>query len=151
MPVRRSMASTQKKKNNGINTTKDKNRKKTAADTASADKKNKQVKQTEKKEKPQHNRPRGLAVQLMPFVFAVAAVFFFVCLISNGVGSAGWLIQNVFFGLFGGAAFTIPVYLLLAAFMWNTDVENGYVAWKIFCSVIAFVTSAALMHFLTSG
>ena len=81
MPVRRSMASTQKKKNNGINTAKDKNRKKTVADTASVGKKNKKVKQTEKKEKPQHNRPRGLAVQLMPFVFAVAAVFFFVCLI----------------------------------------------------------------------
>ena len=96
-------------------------------------------------------KPSGLMTQLMPFIIGVAAVFIGVCLLAEGVGVIGNGLRHVLFGLFSGAAYTIPVYLIIAAFMWRTDSENGMIAWKAVCFGITFLLTTVLMHFFTGG
>lgn len=98
-------------------------------------------------ERPQNE----LSAQIMPFVFAVAAVFTAVCLIVSGAGVVGGALQKVLFGLFSGAAYTLPLYFLLAAFMYRADYERGIVPWKIVCYTLTFTLSDVLLHFFTGG
>lgn len=97
------------------------------------------------------NAPSGLLTQLLPFVFVVAAVFFAICLLANGVGVVGTAIKNILFGLFAGASYTVPLYLLLVALMWRSDCENGVLSWKVCCYIVTFLFTAILMHFLAGG
>jgi len=96
-------------------------------------------------------RPTGLAAQILPFVFGVAAVFFAICLLADGVGIIGGGLRDLLLGLFSGAAYTIPLFLLACAFMWRADSENGMIPWKLLCYGISFVDISVMMHFFTSG
>ncbi len=140
---------------------KNKNTKKTSADPAkgSGGKTYKKTalkeKNTEKSEKKgkrvQVKAPVGLLSQLLPFVFVVAAIFLAICLLADGVGVVGVVIKNVLFGLFAGASYTIPLYLILVALMWRSDCESGVLVWKVFCYIVTFLFTSVLMHFLARG
>lgn len=93
----------------------------------------------------------GLAAQLMPFIWAVAAVFTAVCLLTDGVGIVGEGLRSLLFGLFAGAAYTLPLYFALAAFMWHSDSERGMIPWKIVCFTVTFCLSDVMLHFFTGG
>jgi len=128
--------------------------KKTAAAKKSASSSRSVKKTTRESARPEKEaarRPAGLGAQLMPFIFLVAAVFFAVCLVAKGVGFVGGGIRDVLLGLFSGVAYTLPIYLILGAFMWRSDLEKGMTAWKIFCYFITFLTTTALMHFFADG
>ncbi len=97
------------------------------------------------------NAPKGLFSQLLPYVFGVTALFFAICLLADGVGVVGAAIKNVLFGLFSGAAYTLPLFLLLVAVLWRADSESGVLSWKICCYCVTYLLVAVLMHFLAGG
>lgn len=97
------------------------------------------------------NAPSGLVTQLIPFILGIAAVFIGVCVLVQNVGIIGAGIKNVLLGLFAGAAYTLPFYLLLAAFMWRADSENGVLPWKVICYCVTFFLTTVLRHFLADG
>ncbi len=101
--------------------------------------------------KKRMNAPAGLLSQLLPFVLGVIAVFFAICLLANGVGVVGAAIKNVLFGLFAGASYTLPLYLILIAVMWRADSENGVLSWKICCCGVTYLLTAVILHFLAGG
>lgn len=108
-------------------------------------------KSTPREKKEPIRKPNGLMTQLMPFVLGIAAVFVAVCLLVDGVGFVGNGLRSVLFGLFSGASYTVPLFLLIAAFMWRGDSENNMIAWKSVCFGIAFLITTILMHFFTGG
>jgi len=95
--------------------------------------------------------PAGLFGQILPFVVLVVAVLLCVCLLLDNAGVLGNFIKNTLFGLFSGAAYTLPLYLLLAAVLWRADKENGVLPWKIVCYSVTFLLSTILLHFLADG
>lgn len=95
--------------------------------------------------------PAGLLKQLLPFAVGVLAVFFAICLLVDGVGVVGAAIKNVLFGLFSGAAYTLPLYLILIAVLWRADTEEDDFSWRVACGVVTFLLTAVLMHFLAGG
>ena len=105
---------------------------------------------TEKKKEP-IRKPNGLLAQLMPFFLGVAAVFIAVCLLVSGVGVIGSFIKNVLFGLFAGGAYILPLFLVVAAFMWHKDSESGMIPWKTVCFCVSFVIVVILFHFFAGG
>jgi len=141
----------------------EKNRKKNTAPAAkknaSSDTKkgkNDDLKKTKSEKKPADSAPAvktpvGLAAQLIPYILLVAAIAYAICLFSAGAGLLGSGLRSLSFGLFGGAAYTIPLYLLLAAFMWRMDSENGILAWKGICYGVTFLISSVMMHFFAGG
>ena len=111
---------------------------------------NDKVREAEKKKEP-IRKPNGLMGQLMPFFLGVAAVFIAVCLLVSGVGVIGSFIKNVLFGLFSGGAYILPLFLIVAAFMWHKDSENGMIPWKSVCFCVSFVIVVILFHFFAGG
>ena len=132
-PAAKKNASSETKKKNNGDSSKTKNEKKPAEST------------------PAVKTPTGLAAQLIPYILLVAAIAYAICLFSAGAGLLGGGLRSLSFGLFGGAAYTIPLYLLLAAFMWRMDRENGILAWKGICYGITFLISSIMMHFFAGG
>ena len=104
----------------------------------------------EKREK-KVKAPKGLWTQLLPYVFLLCAVSLIACLLLRNVGVVGGAIKSILFGLFSGAAYTLPLYMLLAAVLWRSDAENGILPWKIVCYSVTFVLTTVLMHFLAGG
>ncbi len=127
--------------------------KKTAAKKTAAKSTNTPAGNTANKKSPERrlSTPNGLAAQLLPFILLVAAVFYTVCLFADGVGIIGNAIRSLSFGLFSGAAYTIPLYMLVAAVMWRSDSEEGMVPWKILCYTVTFLVTAAMLHFFAGG
>lgn len=116
-------------------------------------KKTKSTKAADKQEKsaPKLKAPSGLVAQLIPFVLLVAAIFLAVCLLVQDSGVLGGGLKSILLGLFAGAAYTLPLYLLLAFFLWRSDSENGVLPWKVLCYIVTFLLTTVLMHFFAGG
>ncbi len=111
------------------------------------------AKESAKREKKESaiKAPAGLLGQILPFVVLVVGICLCVCLLLTDAGVVGNFIRNTLFGLFAGAAYTLPLYLLLAAVLWRADKENGVLPWKIVCYSVTFLLTTMLMHFLAHG
>ena len=62
--------------------------------------------------------------QLTPYLFALAALLLAVCIIA-GEGKIGGGIRGLFAGLFSGAAYVLPVMLLVRALTWRRDLRTA--------------------------
>ena len=124
---------------------------KTAAKKTPAKKTVASVPEKQKAPRKKISTPSGLAAQLLPFILLVAAIFYTVCLFADGVGIVGSWIRSFSFGLFSGAAYTLPLYMLVAAVMWRSDNEEGMVPWKLLCYTVTFLVTAAMLHFFAGG
>ncbi|MGN1408971.1 MAG: DNA translocase FtsK [Eubacteriales bacterium] len=88
--------------------------------------------------------------QAAPYVIAVAAVLLAVCIVI-GEGKVGGGIKNFFTGLFSGAAYVLPVFILLRSLMWKRDVDEGQNVGRNSCTAIVFVCIAMLLHIVGGG
>ncbi|MBQ3489201.1 MAG: hypothetical protein IJA86_01255, partial [Clostridia bacterium] len=85
--------------------------------------------------------------QLAVILMAVISVFMMICFIfPNSVGLFGLGIANGCFGLFGLAAFLVPLLLLQLAFFWKRDVLSGAVRYKYLISLGVLLLSAVIIH-----
>jgi len=89
-------------------------------------------------------------IQAAPYILVLTAVLIGVCIVL-GEGKVGGGIRNIFTGLFAGGAYALPILLLVRAYFWNRDSEEGQAAAKSACLAIVFVLLTMLLHILGGG
>ncbi len=65
---------------------------------------------------------------------------------AHWMGLVGYWISYGIFGVFGAAAFTLPLLLLNLAIHWKKFSENGVAAPKILCSILFLLMLAVVIH-----
>ncbi len=113
-------------------------------------------------------KEHGFAYKLIPYIFAVVALFLLACFVTNlfcnpgnklaetpgehWLGIIGYYVCFVFFGLFGPAAFVIPVIMALFVIFWKNYTRRSMVIVNSVVSVVSSVIVSALIHiFLHMG
>ena len=116
--------------------------------------------------KPQKKESR--AAQLVPYILIVIAVLFIMCFITNAfcnpancldggsegdhaLGYIGYYICEIILGIFGPAAYAIPLVLLNLAIFWKNYIENQKTTVKIVLTVSTLVVISALLHVIFNG
>lgn len=80
-------------------------------------------------------------------LLAVLAIFIAICFIfPNKVGLVGYGFATGFFGLFGIAAFLIPVLLIQVAYFWKRDVISGAIRYKYIVAIGFLLLCAVIIH-----
>lgn len=124
-------------------------KKKTTASRQSASKKTTPKKQPKKTETAKHEKSNVL-IQVAPYILAVISIFLAVCIVI-GEGALGGGLKDIFTGLFSGAAYAVPIFLLIRAYLWKRDVEAGQLYGRNCCTVIVFVCLTMLLHLVGGG
>ncbi len=112
--------------------------------------------QTAKKSTAVHNNVKNdssspsFLSQAAPYVMALTAVFIGVCVII-GEGKIGGGIRGVLTGLFGGAAYALPLFLLLRTIFWARDTEEGQNTGRTVCTAIVYILVTMLLHYIGGG
>lgn len=137
-----------------------KNNTKKSGTGASANKKNAGKKQNAaggKKSTAQKTEERAITPaednfvqQLTPYLVSLLALLLAVCIII-GEGKIGGGVRNLLAGLFSGAAYVLPVFILIRALTWRRDIEDGAFAARTACLSVVFVLLSALLHILGGG
>ncbi len=109
----------------------------------------------------------SFAYQLIPYIVAVVALFFLVCFISNAVcnpnnilaengkesehalGIFGFWVCQVMFGVFGPAAYLIPVILACFVIFWKNYNRRDFVAINAIIAVLTAIVLSAVFHTFT--
>lgn len=125
---------------------KSQNAKKSTTKSKSASAKN-TSRNSSQRSAPQEN---SFIRQAAPYIIAVAAVLLAVCVII-GEGKIGGGIRNILTGLFAGAAYILPIFLLIRTFLWNRDAEEGQLTGRTSCLAIVFVLLAMFLHVVGGG
>ena len=119
---------------------------------------NKQDNKKVKKDKSQ-----SFGYQLIPYIVAMLALFLLVCFVANAIcnpgneleggnesehtlGIVGFWICQVMFGLFGPAAYVIPIILACFTVFWKKNNDRGSVALNAVVSVLTSIVLSSLIH-----
>jgi len=118
----------------------------------------KDTKTAQKQQKP------SFAYQLIPYIVAVVALFFLICFISNAIcnpnnelweesresehalGIFGFWVCQVMFGVFGPAAYLIPLIMACFVIFWRNYNRRDFVAINAIIAVLTAVVISALIH-----
>lgn len=105
-------------------------------------KKNTDRNKREKREKRKMS-PDSPLHQIMPILFLALAALFGICIYTNiDMGLFRTLVANLLFGLLGGGAYLVPVWLLLSAARWRADVrEDKVLRGQLFGLILIFIVS----------
>lgn len=114
-------------------------------------------------EKKQGGTP-SFAYQLIPYIVAVTALFFLICFISNAIcnpqnileeegresehalGIFGFWVCNIMFGVFGPAAYIIPIIMACFVIFWKNYNKRDFVAINAVIAVLTAVVLSAIFH-----
>ncbi len=88
--------------------------------------------------------------QATPFIMAIVAIFIGVCVII-GEGKVGYAIKNVMTGLFGGAAYALPVFILIRALLWKRDTDECRVGGRTAAYIVVFTLITMILHLIGGG
>ena len=85
--------------------------------------------------------------QVLPCLVAVFALFLGVCcFFPHSVGTVGFAIHHLFFGLFGGVAFVIPFACVYIAVVWKKCVDTYSLGSKFAFAVIELILLSIMVH-----
>ncbi len=88
--------------------------------------------------------------QAAPYILAAVALFVGVCVIS-GEGKIGEGIKNILTGLFGGAAYALPLFMLIRAIFWKRDDAEDRNILRTVATAVVFADITMLLHFINDG
>ena len=106
----------------------------------------------------------SFAYQLIPYIVAVVALFFLICFISNAIcnpgnkladegregehalGIVGFWICQIMFGVFGPAAYVIPIIMACFVIFWRNYNRRDFVAINAIIAVLTAVVLSSLIH-----
>ncbi len=108
----------------------------------------------------------SFAYQLIPYIFAVVSIFLMFCFIANAfcnpqnsleggregehtLGIVGFWICQIFFGIFGPAAYIIPVILFCFVIFWKNYNKRDFVLINAIIGFITAISLSALIHTIT--
>ena len=91
--------------------------------------------------------------QILPYIFAVVAIFLAICFLlvdilnkPQAMGVVGKFISDILLGFFGFGAFLLPILLVYLAIVWRKSVDSSQTFYKIFFSVACILLTSALIH-----
>ena len=132
---------------------------------ADVKKKKTQAKEKYSKEKDGgKQKKKPFAYHLIPYVFAVLAVLFLLCFVTNMicnpgnilgeedrqeehiVGTVGYYVCEITMGVLGPAAFALPVILILFVIFWKNYNRRSFVALNAVLGFVAATVVSALCH-----
>ncbi len=111
----------------------------------------------------QSDKP-SFAYQLIPYIVAVLALFFLICFISNAVcnpknvlldegrenehalGIFGFWVCQIMFGVFGPAAYIIPIIMACFVIFWRNYNKRDFVAINAVIAVLTAIVLSAVFH-----
>ena len=109
-------------------------------------------------------KKQSFGYQLIPYIVAVIALFLFICFISNAIcnprntlyennredehalGIVGFWICQIMFGVFGPAAYVIPVILACFVIFWKNYNKRDFVAINAIIAVLTAIVLSAFIH-----
>lgn len=121
-------------------------------------KKNTEQSKNDKAQKP------SFAYQLIPYIFAVLALFLLLCFITNAIcnpknilldegregehalGYVGFWVCQVLFGILGPAAYVVPAILICFVIFWRNYNRRSFVSINAVIAVITSIFAASLIH-----
>lgn len=143
-----------KTKTSSASATKEKEKNRTAPKKSSETKKTKtSAKKTEtpvREERGGMTGEDGVLSQLTPYIAVLLALLLAVCIIA-GEGKIGGGIRGILAGLFSGAAYVLPVCILIRALTWRRDTEDGAFAARSVCLGVVYLLLAMMLHILGGG
>lgn len=100
---------------------------------------------------------RSFSEQFMPFIWGAVALFILICFIldvisgdcapaDHSMGYAGYWICRALFGLFGGAAFALPIICGAVAFSWRRYCRERLIPLQIVVSVLFLLLLSGFVH-----
>lgn len=94
----------------------------------------------------------SMAVQLAPYGMIILAIILSICLIAgDSAGVVGGGIRNLLTGIAGGAAYLVPVFIIVETAMWKKDNMYGILHGKMTGYVSIFVLASILFHIFGKG
>lgn len=94
----------------------------------------------------------SMAVQLAPYGMIILAIILSICLIAgDSAGVVGGGIRNLLTGIAGGAAYLVPVFIIVETAMWKKDNLYGILHGKMIGYVSIFVLASILFHIFGKG
>ncbi len=125
----------------------------------------KAVDQKKKNTSVKDDKP-SFAYQLIPYIFAVVALFLLICFISNAIcnpsnqleggkesehtlGIFGFWVCNILFGVFGPAAYILPLILICFVVFWKNYNRRDFVAINATIAVLTAIVLSGLIHTFT--
>ena len=109
-------------------------------------------------------KKQGFAYKLIPYIVGAVALLLLICFVTNlfcnpwnsindpsdhWLGWFGYYVCNIFFGLFGPAAFAIPVIMALFVIFWRKYSNRATVIINAVIAVLSSVMVSALIHTIT--
>ncbi len=106
----------------------------------------------------------SFAYQLIPYIVAVVALFFLICFISNAIcnpgnklgeegresehalGIFGFWVCRIMFGVFGPAAYIIPIIMACFVIFWRNYNKRDFVAINAVIAVLTAIVLSAVFH-----
>ena len=106
----------------------------------------------------------SFAYQLIPYIVAVVALFFLICFISNAIcnpqnileeegresehalGIFGFWVCKIMFGVFGPAAYIIPIIMACFVIFWKNYNKRDFVAINAVIAVLTAIVLSAIFH-----
>lgn len=86
----------------------------------------------------------------VPYFLGVIAVLIGVCVIF-GEGWFGGRLKDALTGVFAGAAYALPVVLIIRALLWKRDTDEGLRGGRTVCTVIVYALVTMLLHVVGGG
>ncbi len=156
MPTKKNTANTspQKKKTASTRNSGNTGRGNTAKNTDSVTKKKAPAERVmpTPREKREPN-PDRILHQVLPYIFAVAALFLLVCFIltdavglEQPMGVVGHALHSLFCGLWSWGAFYIPLLLVYFAIFWRRSIADRSVGYKICFAFLCITLCSALIE-----
>ncbi len=114
---------------------------------------NKKISAKETQKCPLKANSKQLIHQILPYIFAVVALFLSICFLlvnilnkPEAMGVVGKFVSDILLGFFGFGAFLIPILLVYLAFVWRKSIDASQTFYKIFFSVLCVLLTSALIH-----
>lgn len=118
-----------------------------------------------KNQKNTKNSKDAGSVKLIPYILIVVALLLIMCYVTNAfcnpdnyldggsegdhaLGYVGYYVCEIILGIFGPAAYAIPLFLLNLALFWRNYVENKKTVTKVVLTVCTMIVASALLHVL---
>ncbi len=100
------------------------------------------------KNKKKENNPNSILNQILPYVWGLLGFAIAFCLIftahSGFIGMK--IVKPLLCGLFGIGASSIPLLIIIQAFLWKKDIETDTVFFKVLSSLFVLVSFSVAVH-----
>lgn len=105
-----------------------------------------------KKSRRSDKAQSSFAMQLTPFIVAVAAILVAVCMFAgDGAGIVGGAIRAFLLGLFGGSSYALPVFILIPVVLCFIETDRIGVKLRTISSQIIYILISVLLHIFMHG